>query len=45
MLTVMLILAVAGLITSILNAMGKCPQWVPLMLLSLFACLQVLPKG
>jgi len=45
MLTVMLILAVSALVTSILVAMGKCPVWVPLMLLSLFACLQVLPKG
>lgn len=32
-----LILAVASLITSILNLMGKCPSGVPLILLSIIA--------
>lgn len=45
MLTVMLILAVGALISTIMSAMGKCPLWVPVVLLSLYACLQVLPKG
>lgn len=42
MTTVMQILAVASLIGAIVSATGKCPLWLPVTLLSIFACLQVL---
>lgn len=44
MLTLMGILAVASLVASIMEAMGKCPSFVAPLLLSVFACLQVIPK-
>jgi len=44
MLTVMQILAVSTLIGAIVSAVGKCPLWVPVLLIGVFACLQVLPK-
>ena len=44
MLTVMQILAVSTLVGAILSASGRCPPWVPVVLIGLFACLQVLPK-
>lgn len=45
--TVIAILAVASLICGILNALSppRCPIWVPVILLSIIALLQVLPKG
>jgi len=45
MLTVMLILAVAALLAAIVSAMGKCPVWVAVLLLAIYACLEQLPKG
>jgi hypothetical protein len=45
MLTLLMICAVGAFFTTVLLAMGKCPAWVPLILLSVFACLQVIPKG
>jgi hypothetical protein len=45
MLTVMLILAVAALLAGIVAAMGKCPVWVSVILLALYACLEQIPKG
>ncbi len=45
MLTVLLILAIAALISAILSLMGKCPLTVPVLLLSIIAILQQLPLG
>lgn len=44
MLTVMVILALASFATAVGSAMGKVPGWVPVVLLSVLALLQVLPK-
>lgn len=43
MLTVYFVLAVSALILSIISAAGKCPLFVPVILLAILACLQVLP--
>ncbi len=40
---VVLILAVSAFITTIVSAIGRCPVWVPVMLLCLLALLQSLP--
>lgn len=45
MITVMLILAVAALICSILTLMGKLNAGVPLILLSIIACISQIPLG
>ena len=46
MLTVLLVLAIAAFGTVIASAAtGKVPLWVPVMMLSVFALLQVLPLG
>ena len=42
--TVILFLVVAAFICTIANALGKCPAWVPLMLLVLIHLLAVLPR-
>lgn len=44
MLTVSIFLALSAGITAVASAIGKCPIWVPVILLVLFALLQVLPK-
>lgn len=44
MMTVMVILAVAALLACIVAAMGKCPMWVSVVLLALYACLEQIPK-
>lgn len=40
---ILLLLALAALITSLLSAAGKCPGYVPVLLLACFAVVQVLP--
>lgn len=45
MLTLLIIFAVAALFTLIASAMGKCPLWVPVLCLTVFALLEVLPIG
>lgn len=45
MLTVLLILAIAALVSTILSMIGKCPLTVPVLLLALIACLERLPLG
>lgn len=45
MLTLLFILALAALVTAIGSAMGKCPLWVPVMLLAFIACLERMPLG
>ena len=44
MLTVSLCLIVAAFIATICTALGKCPGWVPTLLLCVWALLTVLPK-
>jgi hypothetical protein len=44
MLTVTFCLVVAAFICTIANALGKCPAWVPIMLLVLIHLLTVLPR-
>lgn len=44
MLTLTIIIAVSAVITAILSLAGKCPVIVPVMLLSFFAAVQVIPK-
>jgi hypothetical protein len=43
MLTVSCVLAFGALIASIVAAMGRCPLWVPVILLSIVALLQCIP--
>jgi hypothetical protein len=43
MLTLFMILAVGALIATIMAAMGKCPLYVPVMVLSVIEVLRVLP--
>jgi len=44
MLSVPVILAVAALIATIISGMGKCPLWVPVLLLAVLATLQTLGR-
>lgn len=45
MLTVFIVIAVAAFISTIVSAMGKCPIWVPVLLLCLIELLRALPLG
>jgi len=45
MLTVLVILAVAAFICTIISAIGKLPLWVAVLILCLIALLQALPLG
>lgn len=42
--SVVLLLVVAGFICTIISAIGKCPLWIPVLLLYVIALLQVFPK-
>jgi len=42
--TVTLLLVVAAFFTTIVSIMGKCPLWLPVLILCLVALLQVLPR-
>lgn len=44
MLSVTLLLIVAAFICTIGNALGKCPAWVPIVLLCVAELLRVLPR-
>lgn len=44
MLSVSLLLVVAAFICAIANALGKCPAWVPIVLLCIVQLLMVLPR-
>lgn len=44
MLTVSIFLVLAAGVTAIVSAIGKCPLWVSVILLCLYAMLQVLPR-
>lgn len=43
MLTVMFVLIAAAFVCAILSAIGKCPIWVPVILLCIVALFQVMP--
>lgn len=45
LLTVFLILALTAFICTVLVAMGKCPVWVPLVILCVIELLRDLPLG
>jgi hypothetical protein len=44
MLTVTLCCVAAAFITTIISAIGKCPLWIPVILLCIVELLQVMPK-
>lgn len=44
-LTIMLLLAIAAFICCIASALGKCPDWVWGILLSIIALLHAVPLG
>lgn len=44
MMSVTFLLLVAAFICTIANALGKCPTWVPLLLIVLVQLLAVLPR-
>jgi hypothetical protein len=45
MLTVLLILAIAAFVCTIIAALGKCPIWIPVVLLCIIELLRQLPLG
>lgn len=45
LLTVIGFLVVAAFICTIVNALGKCPIWIPVILLCLVELLRILPLG
>jgi hypothetical protein len=45
MITVMLLLALAGFFTTIASALGKCPVWIPVLLLCIIELLRCVPLG
>lgn len=45
MLTVLLLVAVAAFIVTIVHAMGKCPLWPAVLLLAVAEMLRALPLG
>ena len=45
MLTVMTLLVVAAFLCTVAAAMGKCPEWVAMVLINVILMLMILPKG
>jgi len=45
MITVMLLLAIAAFASCVAWAMGKCPGWVPVILLCVIELVRVVPVG
>ena len=45
MLTVFLVIALAAFACTIVAAIGKCPVWVPVLLLCVIELLRALPLG
>lgn len=45
MLTVFLIVAIAAFACTIVAALGKCPVWIPVLLLCVIELLRALPLG
>lgn len=44
MLTVTLLLVLAAFVCAIANALGKCPAWIPIILLVVVHLLAILPR-
>lgn len=44
MLSVTVLLLVAGFVCTIVSAIGKCPLWVPVLIAYVVLLLQVLPR-
>lgn len=44
-LTVLLVLALLALLCAVVSALGKCPGWIAVVLLALYALVQQLPVG
>ncbi len=44
MITISLLLLVAAFLCVILAALGKCPVWIPVLLVILIVALQIVPK-
>lgn len=44
MMTATLVFLGASIVTAIASAMGKCPVWVPIVMLCVVVTLMVLPK-
>ncbi len=45
MLTVLIVLAVAAFVGTLVAAYNKCPLWIPVLLLCIAELLRVLPLG
>lgn len=45
MVTIFVILAIVAFVCTIAAGMGRCPLWVPVLLLSLIELLRALPAG
>lgn len=45
MLTVLVLIAIAAFVVAIVHAMGKCPLWPAVLLLSVAELLRALPLG
>jgi hypothetical protein len=45
MLTVLLLLAAAAFVLTLVSAAGKCPLWVPVLLCTLVLLLERMPLG
>jgi hypothetical protein len=45
MLTVIIIVLLGAFVTCIASAMGKCPLWIPVVLLCIVGLLEHLPLG
>jgi hypothetical protein len=43
MLTLILLIALAAFLLTIASAIGKCPLWIPVLMLSIFALVQCIP--
>jgi len=44
MVTLSILLVVGAFVCTVLEAIGKCPSWVPTMLLVMLMALMVIPK-
>jgi lysylphosphatidylglycerol synthetase-like protein (DUF2156 family) len=42
-LTVSLVLAVIALVLTVVSAIGKCPLWIPVVILAIIALVQAIP--
>ena len=43
--TVLMLIAIAAFVLAIASALGKCPPWVAVLVLCVYALVQQLPRG